>query len=192
MASQAFADVSGADASFPSNVYSKWGEKFGREQGVVVAYRPTGSSDGVKQISERAVQFGGTDSPLSPADLERVRLVQLPMVIGGIVPVVNLPGIAEAALQLNGPVLGDIMLGKVENWNDPRIVQLNGAIQLPSLPIRRIVRAERSGTAEGFSRYLSMSSSTFINEIGVSQLPAWPGEVVRAEGTVNRVQHAAD
>jgi ABC-type phosphate transport system substrate-binding protein len=132
-------------------------------RGLSLSIGPTGSGDGVKHISERAVQFGGTDSPLSPADLERLRLVQLPMVIGGIVPVVNLPGVADAALQLDGPVLADIMLGKIERWNDQRILQLNGAIQLPSLPIRRIVRVERSGTTEGFSRYLSMSSPTFRN-----------------------------
>jgi phosphate transport system substrate-binding protein len=182
VAGNASAQVAGAGATFPSNVYAKWAERYTRERGVEISYKPTGSGDGVKQISDRAVQFGGTDSPLSSVELDKRHLVQLPMVVGGIVPVVNLPGIADAALQLDGPLLADIMMGRVERWDDARIVQLNLGLRLPALPIRRIVRAEKSGTTDGFSRYLAIESSDFERDIGASQLPPWPGTVVRAEG----------
>jgi phosphate transport system substrate-binding protein len=181
-AKEGSAKVDGAGATFPSNVYAKWGGQYANESGVAISYKPTGSGDGVKQITEHAVQFGGSDSPLSAEELDKRHLMQLPMVIGGIVPVVNLPGIADAALQLEGPVLADILTGRIERWDDPRIVELNKGVRLPNLPIRRIVRAEKSGTTEGFTKYLSMVSPAFAQEVGSSQLPHWPGTVLRAEG----------
>jgi phosphate transport system substrate-binding protein len=181
-AGHAFAQVTGAGATFPSNVYQKWAQTYLKERGVSVTYKPTGSGDGVKQITDRSVQFGGSDSPLPPAELAKRHLIQLPMVIGGIVPVVNVPGIADAALQLDGPLLADIMLGKVERWDDARIVDANPGLHFPPLPIVRVVRSDRSGTTENLSRYLSLASPAFARSVGTSQLPTWPGAVVRAEG----------
>jgi phosphate transport system substrate-binding protein len=176
------ADIQGAGASFPSKVYSKWSEQYQRDVGVRVAYKPTGSGDGVKQITERAVEFAGSDTPLSQAELTKRKLVQFPMVVGGIVPIVNLPGAGERGVQLDGVTLADIMRGAIVRWDDPRIAELNKGTRLPSLPIRRLVRAEKSGTTEGFTRYLSQVSAEFKAQVGESQLPKWPGEVMSAEG----------
>jgi phosphate transport system substrate-binding protein len=178
----ACAEVTGAGASFPSKVYKKWGERYEKDAGVRIVYRPTGSGDGVKQISDRAVQFAGSDTPLPPQELSKRQLIQLPMVVGGIVPVVNLPGISEGELQLDGPTLADIMRGAIERWDDPRIAAQNRGTRMPALPIRRIVRADKSGTSEGLARYLALVSDPFKTEVGVSQLPNWPGAVTRAEG----------
>ncbi|HEX3142113.1 MAG TPA: phosphate ABC transporter substrate-binding protein PstS, partial [Rhizobacter sp.] len=180
--SGARADIQGAGASFPSKVYSKWSEQYQRDMGVRVAYKPTGSGDGVKQITERAVEFAGSDSPLSQAELAKRKLVQFPMVVGGIVPIVNLPGVGERGVQLNGVTLADIMRGAIVRWDDPRIAELNKGARLPALPIRRLVRAEKSGTTEGFTRYLSQVSGEFKAQVGESQLPKWPGEVTAVEG----------
>ena len=176
------AEVQGAGASFPSKVYAKWAVRYERDSGVHVAYKATGSGDGVKQITERNVAFAGSDSPLSKEELARRKLVQLPMVVGGIVPVVNVPGVSAGALQLDGKTLADIMLGAIARWDDPRIVELNRGMRLPSLPIRRIVRAEKSGTTEGFARYLSQVSDAFKEQVGVSQLPKWGAAVTGVEG----------
>ncbi len=179
--------VQGQGATFPSKVYDTWARAFQKAGGAAVAYRGTGSGDGVKQITARAVDFGGTDAPLPAAELARQKLVQIPMLVGGVVPVVHLPGLG-APLQLDGDLLADIFLGQVKAWNDPRIVALNPGAVLPALPIKRVVRAEKSGTSDGFSRYLAGASSRFKAEVGASQAPAWPGEPLRAEGNDGMVQ----
>ncbi|MED5619822.1 phosphate ABC transporter substrate-binding protein PstS [Ideonella sp. BN130291] len=181
-AGPAWADVLGAGASFPSLVYQRWGETFARTSGTPVRYTATGSGDGVKKISARVVSFGGSDSPLPEEELNKRRLVQIPMLVGGIVAVVNLPGIGPNRLQLSGDVLALIMAGKLQHWNDPRIAAFNPGTALPALPIRRVVRNEKSGTTEGFTRYLAGVSPAFAAEVGVHQLPQWPGEVARADG----------
>ena len=178
----AHADVQGAGASFPSKVYGKWIEQYQREGGEAVVYKATGSGDGLKQITARTVAFAGSDTALSPDELAKRQLVQFPMLVGGIVPVVNLPGVGERGVQLDGSTLGRIMAGAVARWDDPRIAELNPGTRLPPLPIRRIVRADKSGTTEGFSRYLALVSPEFKVQVGVSQLPKWPGDVVAAEG----------
>ncbi|HEX6708324.1 MAG TPA: phosphate ABC transporter substrate-binding protein PstS [Albitalea sp.] len=178
----ALAEIQGAGATFPSKVYERWAQTFQKSHAIGVRYRPTGSGDGVRQITDRAVQFGGTDSPLPPAELAKRQLVQIPMLVGGVVPVVNLPGIENGRLRLDGELLADLMAGRVAKWNDARIAALNRGLTLPALPVRRVVRAEKSGTTEGFARYLSQVSAPFKSEVGVSQLPAWPGEVMRADG----------
>jgi phosphate transport system substrate-binding protein len=176
------ADIKGAGATFPSQVYLRWASSYEKQGGTGVSYKPTGSGDGVKQISAHTVQFGGSDTPLTPKELSERHLVQIPMLVGGIVPVVNLPGIGDKRLQLSGELLGDIMAGEVKQWNDPRIAALNPGVALPAWTIRRIVRAEKSGTTEGLSRYLSGTSPRFASAVGIGQLPKWPGEVERAEG----------
>jgi phosphate transport system substrate-binding protein len=178
----AHAAVEGAGASFPSQVYILWAQAFEKEVGIPVHYRPTSSGDGLNQLQARAVHFGGSDSPLPPAELVKRNLMQVPMLVGGIVPVVNLPGIANKRLQLTGEVLAGVMSGKVQQWNDPAIVELNPGVRLPALSIRRVVRADKSGTTEGFTRYLSGVSEVFKQEVGIGQQPRWPGAVQGAEG----------
>jgi phosphate transport system substrate-binding protein len=179
--------VQGQGATFPSQVYGTWAKAFEKAGGTAVAYKGTGSGDGIKQITARKVDFGGTDSPLPPAELAKQKLVQIPMLVGGVVPVVQLPGVS-APLQLDGELLADIFLGRVKVWNDPRIAALNHGVALPALPIKRVVRAEKSGTSEGFTRYLAGSSAAFKGEVGAGQAPAWPGDVVKAEGNDGMVQ----
>jgi phosphate transport system substrate-binding protein len=179
--------VQGQGATFPSKVYDTWAKAFAKAGGDSVAYKGTGSGDGIKQITARAVDFGGTDAPLPAAELAKHKLVQIPMLVGGVVPVVNLPGVG-APLQLSGELLADIFMGRVKAWNDPRIAALNPAAALPALPIKRVVRAEKSGTSDGFSRYLAGVSPSFKTEVGAGQAPAWPGEPQKAEGNDGMVQ----
>jgi phosphate transport system substrate-binding protein len=179
--------VQGQGATFPAKVYDTWARAFEKASGGAVVYKGTGSGDGIKQIGARKVDFGGTDAPLPAAELAKQKLVQIPMLVGGVVPVVNLPGVA-APVQLDGEVLAEIFMGRVKAWNDPRIAGLNPGMGLPALPIKRVVRAEKSGTSEGFSRYLAGASATFKAEVGASQAPAWPGEPLKAEGTDGMVQ----
>jgi phosphate transport system substrate-binding protein len=182
------AQITGAGATFPSKVYARWAAAYQKAGGPAVVYQPTGSGDGVKQISAHAVKFGGSDSPLSAAELAQRRLVQIPMLVGGVVPVVNLPGVPEGRLRLTGELLADILAGRIQMWNDIRLVVSNAGLTLPALPIRRIVRSEKSGTTEGLTRYLSAVSRVFAAEIGSNQLPNWPGAVVRAEGNDGMVK----
>lgn len=179
--------VQGQGATFPSKVYETWARAFEKAGGNAVAYKPTGSGDGIKQITARQVDFGGTDAPLPPAELAKQHLVQIPMLVGGVVPVVNLPGLA-APLQLSGELLAEIFMGKVKSWNDPRVAVLNPGVGLPALPVKRVVRAEKSGTSDGFSRYLASASPSFKAEVGASQAPPWPGETLKAEGNDGMVQ----
>ena len=172
--------VQAAGATFPAKVYARWAGQYAQESGVQVRYKPTGSGDGIKQATEHRVDFGGTDSPLPPEELGRRKLVQIPMLVGGVVPVVNLPGVSR--LRLTGELLADVMTGKVERWDDARIAALNPGATLPSRRIVRVVRAEKSGTTEGFTRYLAGQSAAFKASPGASSLPRWPGEVRAEEG----------
>lgn len=182
------AQVNGAGATFPSKVYDRWAQSFAKEAGQQVIYKGTGSGDGIKQITERAVDFGGTDSPLSSEELAKRRLVQMPMLIGGIVPVLNVPGIGSNKVLLSAEVLADIMVGRIAKWNDARIAALNPGLSLPARAIVRIVRMDKSGTTEGFTRYLSEVSPGFKKDVGIGQLPNWPGDVTRAEGNDGMVK----
>jgi phosphate transport system substrate-binding protein len=187
LSSAAFAQpVQGQGATFPSKVYETWARAFEKAGGGAVAYKGTGSGDGIKQIGARKVDFGGTDAPLPPTELAKQKLVQIPMLIGGVVPVVHLP--LAAPLQLDGEVLADIFQGRIKVWNDGRIAALNPGVGLPSLAIKRVVRAEKSGTTEGFSRYLAGASAAFKSDVGIGQLPAWPSDPLKAEGNDGMVQ----
>lgn len=174
------ATLSAAGASFPSKVYQRWARQYAELSGVRIDYKPTGSGDGIQQAIARKVPLAGTDAPLKPEDLSRHRLVQLPMLVGGITPVVNLPGLE--GLRLSGELLADIMLGAVSRWDDPRIAELNRGLNLPGRRIVRVVRADKSGTSEGFTGYLAGASAAFRAGPGQSSLPAWPGEVQAAPG----------
>ena len=160
-----------------------------------VQYKPTGSGDGIKQATAHTVDFGGTDSPLPADELAKKRLVQIPMLVGGVVPVVNLGNAGSGQRpRLTGELLADIMAGKVERWDDARIAALNPNVTLPNKRIVRVVRSEKSGTTEGFTRYLSAVSESFKASVGAHSLPKWPGEVKAEEGTdgvVNAVKATA-
>ncbi len=167
--------LQGAGATFPSKVYDRWMARFQQAHPQArVSYRPTGSGDGIRQAKARAVQWAGTDSPLSAAELAEHRLVQIPMLIGGLVPVVQLKGVAPQALVLSGAVLAEIMLGQVSHWDDPRIAALNPRLKLPHLPVQRVVRDDASGSSDIFSRYLARVSPEFAARVVPSQKPLWP------------------
>lgn len=174
--------VQGAGATFPAKVYARWAQDFAKNQGIALDYKPTGSGDGVKQAIARTVQLAGTDAPLDDKALAQNKLVQIPMLVGGVVPVVNLPGLDERSLRLEGPLLADIFAGVVTQWNDSRIAQLNPHAKLPDRKIIRVVRADTSGTTEGFTAYLAKVSAPFDKAVGVHGLPEWPGEVLRGKG----------
>ncbi|MGN6525170.1 MAG: phosphate ABC transporter substrate-binding protein PstS [Burkholderiaceae bacterium] len=179
---RAAAEVHGAGATFPSAVYKAWASGYEQARGAKVSYQPTGSGDGIKRIEAREVDFGASDSALSQADLESHGLLQIPSAIGGIVPVVNLRGVANERLRLTGELLADIMRGAVDKWNDRRIAALNPDVDLPPMPIVRVVRAEKSGTNDAFTRYLSLSSPEWKQQVGAGQLVKWPGTVTAVDG----------
>lgn len=186
------ADVRGAGATFPSDVYKSWASAYMKERGGSVSYLPTGSGDGIKRIVAREVDFGGSDSPLSAADLEKHKLVQFPTAVGGIVPVINLRGAGNQELRLNAELLADIMSGAVTHWNDKRIAAMNPEATLPALPIVRIVRADKSGTTEAFTKYLSAMSPAWRANVGHGQLPKWPGAPLAVDGNDGIVKALKD
>lgn len=175
-------DIRGAGATFPSDVYKGWAAAYEKERGGKVSYLPTGSGDGIKRIIARQVDFGGSDSPLNAADLDKNRLVQFPTAVGGIVPIVNLRGIASNQLRLTGELLAGIMSGEISRWDDKRIAAINPGTSLPATAIVRIVRAERSGSTDAFTRYLSAMSPAWKAGIGHGQSVKWPDAPVAVEG----------
>lgn len=186
------AEVRGAGATFPSAVYKTWAAGYERTHGAKVSYQATGSGDGIKRIVAREVDFGASDSPLAPAELEKYKLVQFPTAVGGIVPVVHLRGIAANDLRLSGDVLADIMRGSITHWNDKRIAALNPGLALPAAAIVRIVRAEKSGTTEAFTKYLSAVSPEWTSEVGHGQLVKWPGTALAVDGNDGIVKALKD
>ena len=173
--------IKGAGASFPALIYQQWAAAYARESGVALTYTATGSGDGIKQARARSVDFGGTDSPLDADALAKAQLIQIPTVVGAIVPVVNLPGVASGALRLDGPTLADIFGGQIKQWNDARIAALNPSLRLPALPITRLVRADESGSTETFTRYLAATSPGWKGK--ASKKVDWNGAVTAAKGT---------
>ena len=182
VSASATAQIHGAGATFPSGVYKSWAESYGKSHDAKVTYQPTGSGDGVKRIGSREVDFGASDSAVSAADLEKLGLVQIPTAVGGIVPVVNLRGVGNERLRLGGDVLADIMRGTITRWNDKRIAALNPDVDLPAATIVRIVRAEKSGTSDAYTRYLSLMSPDWKSQVGAGQLVKWPGDVTAVDG----------
>src|SRR6202049_258952 len=152
------ADITGAGATFPFPVYSKWADAYKKETGDGLNYQSIGSGAGIKQIRAKTVTFGATDAPLKAEELAKDGLAQWPMVMGGIVPVINLDGVKSGDLVLDGPTLANIYLGKITKWNDPAIKALNPKANLPDLAIASIHRADGSGTTFNFTNYLSKVS----------------------------------
>lgn len=167
-------DVTGAGASFPAPVYSKWADAYNKATGAKINYQSVGSGAGIRQIRGKTVDFGASDAPLSDADLAKDGMVQFPTVIGGVVPVVNIKGIAPGQLKLTGSVLGDIFLGKVAKWNDPVIAALNPGVALPDSAIAPVRRADGSGTTFAFTSYLSKVSAEWKAKVGEGTAVNWP------------------
>ena len=168
------ADISGAGATAPAPVYQKWAEEYGKVSGTRLNYQAIGSGGGIKQIYAKTVEFGASDKPLPSADLASHGLVQFPTVIVGIVPVVNLPGVAPGQLHFNGQVLADIYLGEITKWNDPRIAGLNKGVRLPGLPITVVHRSDGSGTTFLFTSYLSQVAGNWKAKVGANDAVNWP------------------
>lgn len=180
----ALSPVLGAGATFPAKVYQQWAQAYGPGDKPDVAYRPTGSSAGVRQVVAREVDFGASDVPLAAAELEKRGLFQFPTLVGGIVPVVNLPGVPADTLRLDAATLAAIFAGQVLRWNEPAIRALNPGLALPNLPIVRVVRADGSGTTEVFVRFLREAATEQAASIEPQGGKAvWPGKVVAVEGS---------
>jgi len=175
-------DIAGTGATFPAKVYQQWAEQYQRDTGLKVGYAPTGSSAGVRQIVARQVDFGATDVPLGADELARQSLFQFPTLVGGIVPFVNLPGVANGALRLSGDVLAAIFGGRVARWNDRAIAALNPGLALPDLAIERVVRSDGSGTTTVFVEYLNRVSPATPLALA-SGRAQWPGATTGAEGS---------
>jgi phosphate transport system substrate-binding protein len=167
-------DISGAGATFPFPIYAKWADAYKTETGNGLNYQSIGSGAGIKQIKAKTVTFGATDAPLKADDLAASGLEQWPMVMGGIVPVVNLTGVKSGDLVIDGPTLAKIYLGTITNWNDPAIKALNAKVALPDLAIAVIHRADGSGTTFNFTDYLSKVSPDWQSKIGESTSVEWP------------------
>jgi phosphate transport system substrate-binding protein len=176
------ADITGAGATFPYAVYTKWAEAYSTATGNKVNYQGIGSSGGVKQIKAKTVDFGGTDAPVSEADLDEAKLVQVPTVMGGVTIVMNVPGIESGKLKLDGVTAADIFRGAIIKWNDPAIAKLNPGVKLPDLAITVSHRSDGSGTTYAFSNYLAKQSMAFKRDVGAGNTVNWPSNAVGGKG----------
>jgi len=168
------ADISGAGATFPYPIYSKWADAYKQQTGIGLNYQSIGSGGGIKQIKAKTVTFGASDMPLKPDDLKEAGLVQFPMIIGGVVPVVNIKGVQPGQMVLNGATVASIYMGEITKWNDARIQKLNPKLSLPATTIAPIYRSDGSGTNFLFSHYLSQTSPSFKEKIGENTSVQWP------------------
>jgi phosphate transport system substrate-binding protein len=195
------AQISGAGATFPAPLYAKWAEAQKAETGLALNYQAIGSGGGIKQIKAKTVAFGASDKPLKPEELDESGLAQFPTVIGGVVPIVNLPNLQPGQLKLTGPVLADIFLGTVKKWNDPAITALNPGVTLPNLPITVVHRSDGSGTSFLFTSYLTAVAPKWAS-VGASDAVKWPagqggkgndgvaGYVKQTPGAIGYVEYA--
>lgn len=167
-------DVTGAGASFPAPIYAKWADAYNKATGAKVNYQSVGSGAGIRQIKAKTVDFGASDAPLKDDELAKDGLIQFPTVIGGVVPVVNVKGIAAGQIKLTGEMLGDIYLGKIAKWNDPALVALNPGVPLPDTAIAVVRRADGSGTSFVFTNYLSKVNAEWKTKVGEGTAVNWP------------------
>ena len=168
------AEITGAGATFPAPIYSKWADAYQKATGHKLNYQSIGSGGGIKQIMAKTVDFGASDMPLKPEDLEKNGMIQFPTVMGGVVPVVNLPGIKPGDLKLTGEVLANIYLGKITKWNDKAITDINPKLQLPNQDIAVVRRADGSGTTFNFTNYLSSVHPEWKTKVGEGAAVNWP------------------
>ena len=183
------ADLSGAGATFPYPVYAKWADAYKKETGVGLNYQSIGSGGGIKQIKAKTVTFGASDAPLPGKELDESGLAQFPMVMGGIVPVVNIDGVKPGELVLDGPTIAKIFLGEVKKWDDPAIAKLNPSAKLPAQAIAIVHRSDGSGTTYNFSYYLSEASPDWKSKVGTNTAVQWPAGIGAKgnEGVANNV-----
>jgi phosphate transport system substrate-binding protein len=196
------ADISGAGATFPYPIYAKWADAYKKETGVGLNYQSIGSGGGIKQIVAKTVVFGATDAPLSGADLDKNGLVQFPMVMGGIVPVINLDGVGADTLVIDGPTLAKIYLGQVKSWDDAALKTLNPSVTLPHQPIVVVHRSDGSGTTFNFTDYLVKASADWKSKVGSATAVEWPvglgakgnegvaNNVANTKGAIGYVEYA--
>jgi len=194
--------LNGAGATFPEPLYAAWMMKYNELKGIKVNYQGIGSSGGISQIKAKTVDFGGTDAPLKPAELDEAGLVQFPMVIGGVVPVVHVEGVGPGELRLTADVLAGMFSGAIGTWDDEAIKKLNPTLTLPNEPITVVHRAEGSGTTWIFTNYLDKVSQTWHEKIGTDKTVAWPtgvgakgnpgvaAYVQRVNGSIGYVEYA--
>ncbi len=196
------ADITGAGATFPYPIYAKWADAYKKATNIGMNYQSIGSGGGIAQIKARTVDFGASDAPLKAEDLQKEGLLQFPAIIGGVVPIVNLEGIAPGQLRFTGPVLADIYLGKIKSWNDKAIADINPGVKLPADPITVVRRSDGSGTTFLWTDYLSKVSPEWKQKVGSSTAVAWPegvggkgnegvaAYVQRIKGSIGYVEYA--
>jgi len=166
--------INGAGATFPYPVYSQWAYKYQKLTGMKLNYQSIGSGGGIAQIKAKTVDFGASDAPMKPAELDKYRLIQFPMIMGGVVPVINVPGIRPGGLKLTRAILANIFLGNITKWNDSGLKQLNPGVKLPDKKITVVHRADGSGTTWIFTNYLDKVSSEWHEKVGFGKAVSWP------------------
>ena len=166
--------ITGAGATFPFPIYAKWAEAYKAATGTGMNYQSIGSSGGIRQIRAKTVTFGATDAPVPGAELDRDAMVQFPAIIGGTVPIFNLPGFAKGDLRVTGPVLAEMFMGKISKWNDPKLAALNPGKRLPDQAITVVHRADGSGTTFNWTDYLSTVSKDWADTVGRGAAVKWP------------------
>jgi len=196
------AEISGAGATFPYPIYAKWADAYKKETGIGLNYQSIGSGGGIKQIMAKTVTFGATDAPLSGEELEKAGLIQFPMVMGGIVPVINLEGIKPGEIVIDGPTLAKIFLGEIKKWDDEALKKLNPDVKLPSTAIAVVHRSDGSGTTFNFTDYLSKVSPEWKEKVGTEKAVQWPvgigakgnegvaNNVIQTKGSIGYVEYA--
>jgi phosphate transport system substrate-binding protein len=204
MGSAMAADITGAGATFPFPIYSKWAEAYKAVTGTGMNYQSIGSSGGIKQIRAKTVTFGATDAPVPGAELDKDGMVQFPAIIGGTVPVLNLDGFKPGELRITGPVLAEVFMGTISKWNDAKLAALNPGKNLPDVAITVVHRADGSGTTFNFTDYLSAISKEWADKVGKNAAVKWPAassvggkgnegvaaNVNRIKGSVGYVEYA--
>jgi len=198
------ADITGAGATFPYPIYAKWAEAYKKSTNIGLNYQSIGSSGGIRQIRAKTVTFGGTDAPVSGADLDKDGMVQFPAILGGVVPVINLEGFKPGELKVTGEVLADMFMGNIQKWNDPKIAALNPGKKLPDQAITVVHRADGSGTTFIFTDYLNEVSAAWKEKVGKGAAVKWPAatsvggkgnegvaaNVGRVKGAIGYVEYA--
>jgi phosphate transport system substrate-binding protein len=186
--------LNGAGATFPYPVYSAWANEYNKVTGMKLNYQSIGSGGGIKQIMERTVDFGASDKPLKPEELAKSNLLQYPAVIGGVVVVVNMPGVKAGKVKLDGNTLCKIYLGEIKNWMDPAIIKLNPKVKFPKGDITVVHRSDGSGTTAIFTDYLSQVCPAWKEKVGSDTSVSWPAGIGGKgnEGVANYVQQAGN
>jgi len=193
-AAQAVETLNGAGATFPYPVYSAWAFDYSKVAGIQLNYQSIGSGGGIKQISERTVHFGASDKPLAPQELKKDNLLQFPAVIGGVVLVVNIPGVKPGDLKLDGETACGIFLGEIRSWSDPKIKALNAGLGLPDSAITVVRRSDGSGTTSIFTDYLNNVCPAWKAKVGSGTSVNWPTGIGGKgnEGVANYVKRTAN